>query len=267
MLPTDNDVTIDAGAAASVCGGADRISGLLTKRELDTLGSVSNATKLKADVILDAVEARFGVRPATVWGAGPNPEHNNLRCLDVMVTIDGGGWLGGSKAKAWEIGGFVADLVWTNRAAWGLRHILWRRRIRSTVVSPGAWRDLADRGSVTQNHEDHPHINFLSDAFTPPATTAPPVQEDDMALSMQAQAQLDRIENLLRTGRPDARQGDPAWPWPFTLMQRLQAQLDGLPREILAADPKMIADAIIVTSGDDLARRIVDALSERLARP
>ena len=264
MLPTDNDVTIDAGAAASVCGGADRISGLLTKRELDTLGSVTNATKLKADVILDAVEARFRVRPATVWGAGPNPEHNNLRCLDVMITI-GGGWLGGSKAKAWEIGDFVADLVWANRVAWGLRHILWRRRIRSTVVSPGVWRDLADRGSVTQNHEDHPHIHFLSDAFTPPA---PPVQEDDdMALSMQAQAQLDRIENLLRTGRPDARQGGPEWPWPFTLMQRLQAQLDGLPREILAADPKMIADAIIVTSGDDLARRIVDALSERLARP
>ena len=266
MLPTDNDVTIDAGAAASVCGGADRISGLLTKRELDTLGSVTNATKLKADVILDAVEARFGVRPATVWGAGPNPEHNNLRCIDVMITIDGE-WLGGSRTRAWEIGDFVADLVWTNRAAWGLRHILWRRRIRSTVVSPGVWRDLADRGSVTQNHEDHPHIHFLSDAFTPPATPAPPVQEDDMALSMQAQAQLDRIENLLRTGRPDTRQGDQEWPYPFTLMQRLQAQLDGLPREILAADPKMIADAIIVTSGDDLARRIVDALSERLARP
>ncbi len=88
-----------------------------------------------------------------------------------------------------------------------------------------------------------------------------------MALSTQAQAQLDRIENLLRTGRPDARQGGPEWPWPFTLMQRLQAQLDGLPREILAADPKMIADAIIVTSGDDLARRIVAALGERLARP
>ena len=271
MLPTDNDVTIDAGAAASVCGGADRISGLLTKRELDTLGSVTNATKLKADVILDAVEARFGVRPATVWGAGQSPEHNNLRCLDVMVTV-GGGWLGGSRTRAWEIGDFVADLVWTNRVAWGLRHILWRRRIRSTVVSPGAWRDLADRGSVTQNHEDHPHINFLSDAFTPPPAPpapapAPPVQEDDMALSTQAQAQLDRIENLLRTGRPDTRQGDQEWPYPFTLMQRLQAQLDGLPREILAADPKMIADAIIVTSGDDLARRIVDALSERLARP
>ena len=266
MRATETDIALDDAAVRSVCAGADRVSGLLTKREFDTLGNVTAATKLKADVILDAVEARFGVRPATVWGAGPNPEHNNLRCIDVMITIDGE-WLGGSKAKAWEIGDFVADLVWTNRAAWGLRHILWRRRIRSTVVSPGAWRDLADRGSVTQNHEDHPHINFLSDAFTPPATTAPPVQEDDMALSTQAQAQLDRIENLLRTGRPDARQGDPAWPWPFTLMQRLQAQLDGLPREILAADPKMIADAIIVASGDDLARRIVAALGERLARP
>ncbi len=88
-----------------------------------------------------------------------------------------------------------------------------------------------------------------------------------MALSTQAQAQLDRIENLLRTGRPDTRQGDPAWPWPFTLMQRLQAQLDGLPGAILGADPKVIADAIIVASGDDLARRIVAALGERLARP
>ena len=88
-----------------------------------------------------------------------------------------------------------------------------------------------------------------------------------MALSTQAQAQLDRLENLLRTGRPDVRQGDQEWPWPFTLMQRLQAQLDGLPGEILSADPKVIADAIIAASGDDLARRVVAALGERLARP
>ena len=91
MRATETDIALDDAAVRSVCAGADRVSGLLTKREFDTLGNVTAATKLKADVILDAVEARFGVRPATVWGAGPNPEHNNLRCIDVMITV-GGGW-------------------------------------------------------------------------------------------------------------------------------------------------------------------------------
>lgn len=248
----------DAAATESVCGGMDRPVGLLTSRDIDTLGSVTPATKLKAEAIGDAVEAHFGVRPATVWGSGPNPEHNSLRALDVMVTVPGAGWLGGSQARAWEIGDWIAELVWQHREAWGLRHVLWRRRIRSTVVSPGVWRALPDRGSVTQNHEDHPHLLFSSDAFTP-------IQEDDMALTADQAAQLDRIENLLRTGRPDVKQGESAWPWPFTLLQRLQAQLDGLPREAMtAADPKVIADAIVEAAGADLAREVVAAMGDRL---
>ncbi len=141
MRDLSNDA-IDAAAVLTVCAGSDRQVGLLTKRDADTLGGATPATKLKAEAILDAVEAHFGARPQTVWGAGSMPEHNSLRCLDVMITTLAGGWLGGSKDRATEIGDWVAALVWANRGPWGLRHILWRRRIISTTTSPGVWRAL-----------------------------------------------------------------------------------------------------------------------------
>lgn len=183
---TTDDVSLDTLAVVTVCAGGDQPAGFLSKRDLDTIGNVTDATRRKAEAILDAVEARFGVRPQTVWGAGSLPEHNNRMCLDVMVTTPSGGWLGDSRARAWEIGDWVADLVWSQRAEWGLRHVMWRRRIRSTRVAPGQWRALADRGSFTANHEDHPHIAFLSDAWEPlstPKPTPPATPKEDETMT------------------------------------------------------------------------------------
>ncbi len=211
------DHELDAAAEVTDCGGHALDAGLLGVRgflstpEVDRLGPVTAATRRKCEAILDAVQAEWGIRPATVWGWGPNPEHNNARCLDVMVTTqtNESGWLGGSRAMASLIGDFVAELVWDRRVEWGLRHVLWRQRILSAVVSPGIWRPMADRGSITQNHYDHPHINFASDAFathtlpdpapapvpTPapiPAPTSPTTTTGGflMALTDQQQEQL-----------------------------------------------------------------------------
>lgn len=251
----DLDALLDAAAIDTVCCGGDRPVGLLTKRDADTLGAVTPSTKLKAEAILDAVEAHFGVRPETVWGAGDLPEHNNRRCLDPMVTTKSGGWLGGSKAKAWEIGDWVVELVWANRVAWGLRHIIWRRRIRSTTTSPGVWRSIPDRGSTTADHEDHPHIAFLSDAFTPlgiPTT----VQEDDM--TPDESAMLRGIFNTLMTGRPDKGLGSPEWPHPFTIAA---ATLVAAQTGARGVDAAAIAAAIPA----ELAREVADELAKRLS--
>lgn len=165
---TTFDDALDAAAEHTECGGAGvtipTVRGLLSTPEADRLGAVTAATRRKAAAILDAVQAEWGIRPATVWGWGPNPEHNNARCLDVMVTV-GSGWFGGDRRLATLIGDWVVEYVWARREAWGLRHIIWRQRIISTVTQPGVWRQMADRGSLTLNHYDHPHINFASDAF------------------------------------------------------------------------------------------------------
>jgi hypothetical protein len=40
----------------------------------------------------------------------------------------------------------------------GVDYIIWQQRMLS---SPGgAWKAMADRGSATANHMDHPHVNY-----------------------------------------------------------------------------------------------------------
>jgi hypothetical protein len=41
----------------------------------------------------------------------------------------------------------------------GVEYVIWEQRI---LTSPtGAWKAMADRGSATANHMDHPHVNYV----------------------------------------------------------------------------------------------------------
>src|SRR5699024_4508114 len=53
-----------------------------------------------------------------------------------------------------------------HRGRYDLTHIIWRQRIRSTKISPGVWRHMPNRGGVTANHMDHPHLFFGPLALT-----------------------------------------------------------------------------------------------------
>lgn len=119
------------------------------------LGAVTASTKAIAEEVLDHLERRGTPLPKhpdtgsqVVWGKAAGSEHGTGRALDFMVT-------GGT-----GVGDVIADYVWTHRERLGLIHIIWRQRIRSTRVSPGVWRQMADRGSPTNNHMDHPHCFF-----------------------------------------------------------------------------------------------------------
>jgi len=46
----------------------------------------------------------------------------------------------------------------------GIDYIIWYQRIWSLARSGEGWRPMEDRGSATQNHKDHPHINVLPNA-------------------------------------------------------------------------------------------------------
>lgn len=119
------------------------------------LGNVTAPTATIAREVLDFLEANgTPLRPhpdtgvPVVWGYSPGAEHGTGRALDFMVTADA------------SVGDVIADYVWTHRERLGLVHVIWRQRIRSTVVSPGVWRHMSDRGSPTENHMDHPHCYF-----------------------------------------------------------------------------------------------------------
>jgi hypothetical protein len=96
----------------------------------------------------------------------------------VVSNVPGAGsiTLGGTRASAADPGGHPSGLavdymVMTNVALgdaivayhvanWnelGVEYLIYRQRMMS---SPGVWKPMADRGSPTANHMDHPHVNY-----------------------------------------------------------------------------------------------------------
>lgn len=74
--------------------------------------------------------------------------HQNGRAIDVMVYRD--------KAKGDAIGKYVMD----NHQRLRVSYIIWYQRIWSPSRASEGWRYMANRGSDTANHKDHPHISF-----------------------------------------------------------------------------------------------------------
>jgi endonuclease/exonuclease/phosphatase family metal-dependent hydrolase len=54
----------------------------------------------------------------------------------------------------------------------GIDYIIWYQRIWSVARADEGWRPMEDRGSPTQNHLDHPHINVLPNADLSPVGMA-----------------------------------------------------------------------------------------------
>lgn len=126
---------------------------------MSRLGKVTPSTRnVAAEVVshLESIGRPLPKHPDTgdqvIWGYDSNPsntEHHSGRALDFMVTADP------------AVGDLIADYVWKHRKRLGLKHVIWKQRIKSTSVQPGVWRKMANRGSPTNNHMDHPHV-FLS---------------------------------------------------------------------------------------------------------
>lgn len=99
-----------------------------------------------------------------LWGEGPNPDHSFNRdgrpVADLMVR---------NKAA----GDFVRNYAWTHRKRHGLKHVIWWQQITSTVNQPGVVRAMEDRGNVTANHKDHPHIEWFPGDYVPLEQAAP----------------------------------------------------------------------------------------------
>ncbi len=93
--------------------------------------------------VVQEVTERFGV--STVH-TRPGHSPTQGRAADFMVYSD--------RAK----GDAVAQYVIDNAARFRVEYVIWRQRIY--MVSSGTWRAMADRGSPTANHMDHPHVAF-----------------------------------------------------------------------------------------------------------
>lgn len=135
-----------------------------SRAALKYMGNVSASTRTIAEEVVDHLDSIGKPLPTypdmkspVIWGKDSNPkntEHYSGRALDFMIR------------NSPSVGDAVADYVWANRVRFGLTHIIWRQRIKSTVTQPGVWRPMSDRGSPTENHMDHPHCYFNGKSVT-----------------------------------------------------------------------------------------------------
>lgn len=106
---------------------------------------------------VDEVLSRFGRDIIThVWGPGPNPDHNNLRCCDFMV-------------PSIAAGDQVANYLIANKDRLGVQGIIWNRQVMGfpenggQYAGPsGVWRPY----SGASPHTDHPHVQFSNNPIS-----------------------------------------------------------------------------------------------------
>jgi murein DD-endopeptidase MepM/ murein hydrolase activator NlpD len=65
----------------------------------------------------------------------------------------------------------LATYAMTNAATLKVDYILWQQRIWSAARASEGWRPMADRGSASQNHLDHVHINVIPTGAATPTTS------------------------------------------------------------------------------------------------
>lgn len=80
--------------------------------------------------------------------------HGRGVAFDFMVPVDS------------EIGLRIAEYAMNNHQRLGVKYVIWGQRIwnveRDGAPRPWSqWRMMEDRGSVTENHRDHPHVEFF----------------------------------------------------------------------------------------------------------
>ena len=95
-----------------------------------------------------AVLAEFGpMRVIGKAGRANKSEHPLGRGLDFMT--------GGDRAK----GDAIAAWAVAHSAQLDILYVIWDQHIWSSDRAAQGWRLMPDRGSVTANHGDHPHIS------------------------------------------------------------------------------------------------------------
>lgn len=77
--------------------------------------------------------------------------HQAGLAIDLMVPMTS---VGRAQGQA------IADYALANADALGVRYIIWYQQIWSVERASEGWRNMADRGSPSANHLDHPHISF-----------------------------------------------------------------------------------------------------------
>ncbi|MFF5262326.1 coiled-coil domain-containing protein [Actinomadura viridis] len=118
---------------------------------------VGNTMTARMRTAMVAIDSKFGPFPSIGCARPGDPQdHGSGRACDFMEST--GGKM--PSASAMAHGDAVAQYVIDNASRLGIKYVIWRQRIYD-MRSSGGWRQMEDRGSVTQNHYDHVHVSVL----------------------------------------------------------------------------------------------------------
>lgn len=106
--------------------------------------------------VRNAIDSRFGpFRTIGCLRPGDPGEHGSGRACDFMESF---GTMPPPERQ--QHGDRVAQYAIDNASRLGIMYIIWKQRIWDTRTG-GGWRQMEDRGSITQNHFDHVHISVF----------------------------------------------------------------------------------------------------------
>jgi peptidoglycan DL-endopeptidase CwlO len=132
--------------------GSGRLSNGSWAPQLPT--GIDNITD-RTRIMREAVRKRFSLPYAVGCYRAENDggEHPLGRACDFMMST------GGSMPSAAhvQLGDEIAAWAIKNRARLGVKYVIWRQRINHG----SGWTPMSNRGGVTANHFDHPHISMF----------------------------------------------------------------------------------------------------------
>jgi hypothetical protein len=139
---------VPAGAADSGTAGSGTAATAGAATITNSAGDVQPVTQAAADAVVANVPGADGITIGGTRASAVDPNgHPAGLALDFMVMTDA------------ALGDAIVQYHIDNWAALGVAYIIWEQRMLS--APDGAWEAMEDRGSVTANHFDHVHVNYV----------------------------------------------------------------------------------------------------------
>ncbi|WP_433327526.1 hypothetical protein [Spirillospora sp. CA-294931] len=108
----------------------------------------------RMECVRDQIKKLFIVpRGIGCFRTGGSGEHPKGRACDFMIST------GAPTPQEAQLGYDISNYAQKNAARLGIYYIIYRQHIWNAFRANEGWRLMEDRGSITQNHFDHPHIS------------------------------------------------------------------------------------------------------------
>ncbi|WP_026411043.1 coiled-coil domain-containing protein [Actinomadura oligospora] len=118
---------------------------------------MGNTMTPRMRAVMQEIDSKFGPFPAIGCARPGDPQdHGSGTACDFMESTAGQM----PSASAQAHGDQVAQYVITNASRLGIKYVIWKQRIYD-MRSGSGWKQMENRGGITQNHFDHVHVSVL----------------------------------------------------------------------------------------------------------